>query len=95
MATTVGQLTGTPGVCVATLGPGATNLATGVANELDRFILNGQPTGPFHIVYTDTLINVEGVFGSLGDDVLTGDDNINLAAALCGRGRAWHLVAHR
>ncbi|HZT09018.1 MAG TPA: thiamine pyrophosphate-binding protein [Chloroflexota bacterium] len=37
MATTVGQLTGTPGVCVATLGPGATNLATGVgAAWLDR-----------------------------------------------------------
>src|SRR3954469_25216258 len=30
MATTVGHLTGMPGVCVSTLGPGATNLATGV-----------------------------------------------------------------
>jgi acetolactate synthase-1/2/3 large subunit len=30
MASTVGALTGTPGVCVSTLGPGATNLATGV-----------------------------------------------------------------
>ena len=30
MATTVGQLTGTPGACAATLGPGATNLTTGV-----------------------------------------------------------------
>ncbi len=30
MATTVGQLTGVPGACAATLGPGATNLATGV-----------------------------------------------------------------
>jgi acetolactate synthase-1/2/3 large subunit len=30
MATTVGQLTGKPGVAVSTLGPGATNLATGV-----------------------------------------------------------------
>src|SRR5262249_11889457 len=37
MASTVGMLTGTPGVCVATLGPGATNLATGVgAAWLDR-----------------------------------------------------------
>jgi acetolactate synthase-1/2/3 large subunit len=30
MASTVGALTGTPGLCVSTLGPGATNLATGV-----------------------------------------------------------------
>src|SRR5215208_5950797 len=37
MATTVGQLSGVPGVCVATLGPGATNLTTGVgAAWLDR-----------------------------------------------------------
>jgi acetolactate synthase-1/2/3 large subunit len=37
MATTIGQLTGVPGVCVATVGPGATNLTTGVgAAWLDR-----------------------------------------------------------
>ena len=37
MAQTVGALTGVPGVCVSTLGPGATNLATGVgAAWLDR-----------------------------------------------------------
>lgn len=37
MAQVVGQITGTPGVCAATLGPGATNLVTGVANAwLDR-----------------------------------------------------------
>ena len=37
MAATVGSLTGVPGVCVSTLGPGATNLATGVgAAWLDR-----------------------------------------------------------
>ena len=37
MATVVGSLTGTPGVCVSTVGPGATNLATGVgAAWLDR-----------------------------------------------------------
>ena len=37
MATTVGAMTGVPGVCISTVGPGATNLATGVgAAWLDR-----------------------------------------------------------
>ena len=37
MAQVVGQITGIPGVCAATLGPGATNLVTAVANAwLDR-----------------------------------------------------------
>jgi acetolactate synthase-1/2/3 large subunit len=37
MAQVVGQMTGIPGLCIATLGPGATNLITGVANAmLDR-----------------------------------------------------------
>jgi acetolactate synthase I/II/III large subunit len=37
MAQVAGQMTGTPGVCAATLGPGATNLMTAVANAfLDR-----------------------------------------------------------
>ena len=37
MAATVGYLTGTPGVCASTLGPGATNLTTGVGCAwLDR-----------------------------------------------------------
>ena len=37
MAATVGSLTGIPGVCVSTLGPGATNLTTGVGCAwLDR-----------------------------------------------------------
>jgi acetolactate synthase I/II/III large subunit len=37
MAATVGYLTGTPGLCVSTVGPGATNLTTGVGCAwLDR-----------------------------------------------------------
>jgi acetolactate synthase-1/2/3 large subunit len=32
MAATYGRLTGKPGVCLATLGPGATNLVTGIAH---------------------------------------------------------------
>ncbi len=37
MAGVVGRLTGKPGVCLATLGPGATNLTTGIADaNLDR-----------------------------------------------------------
>ena len=37
MADVVGRLTGKPGACLSTLGPGATNMATGVGNAfLDR-----------------------------------------------------------
>src|SRR6187402_3476001 len=36
-ADVTGRLSGAPGLCIATLGPGATNLATGVGNAwLDR-----------------------------------------------------------
>ena len=52
MADVVGRLTGVPGVALATLGPGATNLATGVGNALlDRspcLMITGQvPTAQF------------------------------------------------
>ena len=42
MADVYGRLTGRPGVCLATLGPGATNLVTGVADaNMDRAPLVG------------------------------------------------------
>src|SRR3989344_9168529 len=39
MAATYGRLTGKPGVCLSTLGPGATNLVTGIAHAQ----LGGMP----------------------------------------------------
>ncbi len=46
MADVYGRLTGRPGVCLATLGPGATNLVTGVADgNMDRapmIVVTGQ-----------------------------------------------------
>ena len=36
MAATHGRLTGKPGVCITTLGPGALNLTTGAAYEIGR-----------------------------------------------------------
>ncbi|MBI3963326.1 MAG: thiamine pyrophosphate-binding protein, partial [Deinococcus sp.] len=54
-AGTIGYLTGRPGVCVTTLGPGVTNLVTGVANAyLDRAPLLAF-TGQRHSAYCDTL----------------------------------------
>ena len=53
MADVYGRLTGKPGVCLATLGPGATNLVTGVADaNMDRAplvaIIGQADTGRLH-----------------------------------------------
>ena len=52
MADATGRLTGTPGVCISTLGPGATNLATGVGNAL----LDSAPLLAFTCTYETALL---------------------------------------
>src|ERR1700710_654981 len=50
MAATYGRLTGKPGVCITTLGPGALNLTTGAAYALlgawPVIMITGQKTQP-------------------------------------------------
>ena len=41
MAAALGRITGTPGVCIATSGPGASNLATGVLSSPSRHATAG------------------------------------------------------
>lgn len=53
MADVTGRLTGTPGVCISTLGPGATNLATGVGNAL----LDSAPLLAFTCTYRTDLLH--------------------------------------
>ncbi len=52
MAQAVGKVSRLPGVCISTLGPGATNLATGVAdahqNRSPVLVLSGQMPTQFH-----------------------------------------------
>lgn len=66
MADAYGRLTGKPGVCLATLGPGATNLATGIADaNLDNapmVALTGQIEVSRMHKETHQFIDVVGMF---------------------------------
>ena len=69
MAQVFGQITGIPGVCFATLGPGATNLVTGVANALlDRAPLLAV-TAQIPVAVRETLthqrLDIEALFAPI------------------------------
>jgi acetolactate synthase I/II/III large subunit len=63
MADVYGRLTGKPGVCLATLGPGATNLVTGVADgNMDRapmVVITGQ--ADTHRLHKESHQNMDAV----------------------------------
>ncbi len=63
MADVYGRLTGKVGVCLATLGPGATNLATGVANaNMDRsrlLAITGQTDS--HLLHKESHQNMDAI----------------------------------
>ena len=59
MADMYGRLTGKVGVCLSTLGPGATNLTTGVANaNMDRSPILAITGQTVHIFYIKSLIKI-------------------------------------
>lgn len=69
MAGMVGRLTGKPGVCLSTLGPGATNLTTGVANaNLDHsplVAIVGQTNSNLHHKRSHQYYNLVSLFGPI------------------------------
>ena len=69
MADAYGRLTGNPAVALGTLGPGATNLVTGVANaNMDRspmIVLTGQGDVQLHHKESHQIMDVVGMFAPI------------------------------
>ncbi len=69
MAQVFGQITGIPGVCFATLGPGATNLVTGVASAfLDRaplLVVTAQIPNGVRDTLTHQRLDLEAMFAPI------------------------------
>lgn len=96
MAEVSGRLTGVPGVCFGTFGPGATNLATGVGEALlDRspmIALTDEMTEPMRGRVTQMGIDHQALFAPLTKKTtrLTADavrDTLNDAATVAISGR--------
>jgi acetolactate synthase-1/2/3 large subunit len=94
MAQVAGQITGVPGVCASTLGPGATNLVTGVANAwLDRapmLAVTAQIPGASIDTMTHQRVPLDRLFAPVtkgsfaigsGDTVALIEQSMDLAAA--------------
>lgn len=64
-----GEITGIPGVCVATIGPGATNMATGIASAwMDRdpvIAITGQITSPRYNTSTHQVMDSVAFFNPI------------------------------
>jgi acetolactate synthase-1/2/3 large subunit len=62
-----GQISGTPGLCLSTVGPGATNLVTGVANAtLDRsplIALSATVKTGHQATFTHQVLDLDALFG--------------------------------
>ncbi len=75
MAQVFGQIKGVPGVCVATLGPGATNLVTGVANAfLDRaplLVFTSQIAGTVLPIMSHQRVHLDQLFAPITKRSLT------------------------
>src|SRR5580700_3975973 len=88
MAQVVGQMTGVPGLCVATLGPGATNLITGVANAwLDRapmLAVTAQIPSRAMDTLTHQRLPLDKLFGAVtkGSFSISGQDAVEIVE--CG-----------
>lgn len=69
MADAIGHFTGVPGVCLGTLGPGATNLVTGVAHAwLDRapvIAFTAQLPADRYPICTHQKLDLLGVYGPI------------------------------
>ena len=91
MAEIYGRLTGNPACCLGTLGPGATNLITGVADaNMDRapmLVLTGQGDTQRLHKESHQVMDVVGMF----EHVRAGP--ISLFVSRCG-GFAWFGVGH-